>query len=534
MLKLIIADDEKWVRTAIKSIIRFDDQEFVLASEASNGIETLELCRQHEPDILITDIMMPGLNGLELISELARTQPERKIVVSSGYNDFDYARTAMRYGVKDYLLKPVDENELNQVLNRIKNEIREKERQKLERESRQKQYEKVLPVIYEAFLNKLISRNNMTVENIRSEAEKYGIDLSGDTFTVCVISPDTGSQNGEDQEAYDYYRTVVRRAMKRFADAAAFPFENDRSLLVAIASGKNAVERLCRAYDVSSRILQKRRGISISCGISSETYSPCMLQILFPEAVEALDARFWKGPGTAASHAPDMLSEDPKLSLQQDTLNKIILNIKLSNLKTAISYIENVSDSLNTAPAPNYKPALVKEFFWQFIQSVITMLDIQLPFIRQETVVSGHHPYDRIRDVRFFTDLVNYSKELLQRIYDFYLDKNPVDSTNLIENAKRVIESNFAGDISLEQVARHVHLSPAYLSELFKKQTGMSFIDYKTIVRIENAKKLLSDPTATISEVSVKVGYSDPKYFSKLFKKITGKTVYEFKKEQMV
>ena len=245
MLKLIIADDEKWVRTAIKSIIRFDDQEFVLASEASNGIETLELCRQHEPDILITDIMMPGLNGLELISELARTQPEIKIVVISGYNDFDYARTAMRYGVKDYLLKPVDENELNQVLNRIKNEIREKERQKLERESRQKQYEKVLPVIYEAFLNKLISRNNMTVENIRSEAEKYGIDLSGDTFTVCVISPDTGTQNGEDQEAYDYYRTVVRRAMKRFADAAAFPFENDRSLLVAIASGKIAVESLC-------------------------------------------------------------------------------------------------------------------------------------------------------------------------------------------------------------------------------------------------------------------------------------------------
>ena len=93
-----------------------------------------------------------------------------------------------------------------------------------------------------------------------------------------------------------------------------------------------------------------------------------------------------------------------------------------------------------------------------------------------------------------------------------------------------MIESNYAGDISLEQVARHVHLSPAYLSELFKKQTGMSFIDYKTIVRIENAKKLLSDPSATISEVSAKVGYSDPKYFSKLFRKITGKTVYEFKK----
>ena len=169
-------------------------------------------------------------------------------------------------------------------------------------------------------------------------------------------------------------------------------------------------------------------------------------------------------------------------------LNKIILNIKLSNLQTALSFIENMSASLKVSPAPNFRPGLVREFYWQFIQSVIIMLNIQLPFIHQETVVSGRHPHDRIREIRFFTELEDYVKELLRRIYDFYHDRNPVDNGNLIENAKRVIESNYAGDISLEQVARHVHLSPAYLSELFKKQTGMSFIDYKTIVRIENAK----------------------------------------------
>jgi len=530
MLKLIIADDEKWVRTAIKSIIGFDDPEFSLVSEASNGIEALELCRQHKPDILITDIKMPGLNGLELISELARTLPDVRIVVISGYNDFDYARTAMRYGVKDYLLKPVDENELHQVLNRIKNEIIEREEQKHESESKQKQYENALPVISEAFLNKLVSRNAMTSENIRNESQKYGIDLSGDSFTVCVTSPDTSLREGEDQGAYDYYRILVKRSMKRFAGAVTFPYENDRSMLVSIIRGKSPGERIKRAHDICSRILRKKLGISISCGISAEAHSPGMLQNLFPDAAAALDARFWKGPGTAAFHTPGCLSEDPKLSLDQDTLNKIILNIKLSNLQTALSFIESVSDSLKASPAPNYKPALVMEFFWQFIQSVITILNIQLPFIHQESVVSGRHPYDRIREIRFCSDLEDYVKELLRRIYDFYHDKNPVDNANIIENAKRVIENNFAGDISLEQVARHVHLSPVYLSELFKKQTGMSFIDYKTIVRIENAKKLLSDPSVTISEVSAKVGYSDPKYFSKLFKKITGKTVYEFKK----
>ncbi len=530
MLKLIIADDEKWVRTAIKSVLPCNDSEFSLVSEASNGIEALELCRQHMPDMLITDIKMPGLNGLELISELARTLPDIRIVVISGYNDFDYARTAMRYGVRDYLLKPVDENELHQVLNRIKNEIAEREKQKRERETEQERYERLLPVISEAFLNRLVSRNSLTSENIRNESRKYGIDLSGDSFTVCVTSADANLCENEDPGAYDRYRALVRRSMKRFAGAVTFPFEGDRSLLVSIVRGKDAADRIKRAHAICSRLLHKRLGTTVSCGASGETRSPGMLQKLFPDAAEALEARFWYGPGTVTFHVPGSLSDDPNLTLQQDTLNKIILNIKLSNLQTALSFVESISSSLKSSPAPNCKPALVREFFWQFIQSVITMLNIQLPFIHQETMVSGRHPHDRIREVRFFTELEDYVKELLRRIYDFYHDRNPVDNTNIIENAKRIIESNYSGDISLEQVARHVHLSPAYLSELFKKQTGMSFIDYKTIVRIENAKKLLADPTVTISEVSAKVGYSDPKYFSKLFKKITGKTVYEFKK----
>ena len=139
---------------------------------------------------------------------------------------------------------------------------------------------------------------------------------------------------------------------------------------------------------------------------------------------------------------------------------------------TEASPAERLPVPTGTTPAPDFKPALVREFFWQFIQSVITMLDIQLPFIHQETVVTGRHPHDRIRAILFFTDLVDCAKELLRRIYDFYHDRNPVDNSNLIENAKRVIESNFAGDISLEQVARHVHLSPSYLSELFKNRRG--------------------------------------------------------------
>ena len=530
MLKLIIADDEKWVRTAIKSIIPFEELDLVLSSEAANGIEALELCRRHEPDILLTDIMMPGLNGLELISEIKNILPNIKIAVISGYNDFEYAKTAMKYGIKDYLLKPVDENELVQVLESIINDLREAERQNREKETRQEQYEKAFPVMCEAFLNRLISRNNMTVENIKNEFKKYCISFeNSSSFILCLTATDENSMYGGAPEIYLHYKTLVKRCMKRYAGAVTFPLEQDKSLLVSLACGDKAARGIEKAFGICRRILDRKYDLSISCGVSGESHTPCMIQKLFPDAAQALETRFWNGRGTLARFTAGCLSGDPKLSLSEEALNKIILNIKLSNLQTAVSYIEGVTKTLMMVNK-GCKPELVKEFYWQFIQSIIIMLNIQLPFLRQESTVSGEQPYERIRDTIFMSDLDGYVKDLLEHIFDFYHDRNPVDSTNLIENAKKVIESNYAGDISLEQVARHVHLSPAYLSELFKKQTGMSFIDYKTIIRIENAKKLIMIPSMTISEVSTKVGYTDPKYFSKLFKKITGKTIFEYKK----
>lgn len=464
MMKLIIADDEKWVRTAIKTLIPIEKLGLTMSCEAANGIEALELCRQHEPDILLTDIKMPGLTGLELIKEVRKLLPELRIVVISGYNDFEYAKTAMKYGIADYLLKPVDENELVQVLERIVAELCEQTRLMKAKEAVEEQYRKAQPIMCEAFLNQVISRNSMTADKMRSELHKYGIELFHNSYTLCVTTPDESLKPEENRYRNDYYRLIVKRTMKRYLNAC-----------------------------------------------------------------EALETRFWEGSSTLAVYKAGCLGKELRLILSEEMLNKITLNLKLSNIQTALSYIDSISNSLKNGSYIN--PTLVKEFFWQFVQSIIILLNIQLPLIRHEAMVTGEQPYERVKGTLFMISLESYMKELLQRIFNFYHDKNPLDSNNLVENAKKVIESNFAGDISLEQVAKHVHLSPAYLSELFKKEIGMSFIDYKTIIKIEYAKKLLCVPSMNISEISGKVGYSDPKYFSKLFKKITGKTIYEYRKE---
>jgi two-component system response regulator YesN len=528
-MKLMIADDEKWVRTTIKTLIPFDELDVTLVCEAANGIEALELCRRYNPDVLLTDIMMPGLTGLDLIKELRSCSPNIKIAIISGYNDFDYAKTAMKYGINDYLLKPVDEVELRQVIERFKRDIGREAMQNRVKEQEKEQYRLAVPVMSEAFLNQALSHDTMTADKIRLELSKYGISFTRQYFSIATFSPDDPRGLAEGDKA-EHFRRIVKRVMKRFLGAVTFPLSGSETDMVAIINSDTTDNAdVSRAFRLCSLISEKRLGITISAGMSSQVRQLGMLRQLGLQSSRAMEKRFWEGPGKLHFYTPNGFKDEFPLHLTEEALNKITLNMKLSNIQTALSYIDGICGELDRSR--DVEPELVREFFWQVVQSVISMLNIQMPFIRHEALITGEQPYERIKGTLFMKQLGDFTKDIMQRIFDFFHDKNPINNTNLIENAKKVIESNYAGDISLEQVARHVHLSPAYLSELFKKETGMSFIDYKTIVRIENAKRLIVSTPLNIYDVSARVGYSDPKYFSKLFKKITGKTVFEYKKE---
>ncbi len=530
MLKVIIADDEKWVRAAIKTLIPFEKLDMKLAGEASNGIEALELCRLHEPDIILTDIMMPGLTGLDLIKELKRSRSQVKIAIISGYSDFEYAKTAMKSGITDYLLKPLEENELLQVLERFKKEIAEEATLAFRNDLGKEQLKLAVPVLKEAFLRRLVAQNTFTLEKIKTSLLEYGIEFNENTFYLAVFSTDS-SGGFIPEEDTGSKAAIIRRVMKRCFGAVTFSGKGTAAEFISIINcrDKPDKENLNGAFDLCRQIFKKRFDAALSAGLSESSHQLCLLHQLFAQAEKALELRFWAGPGKLHSYTRGMLTKEPDLSLTDEMLNKMILNLKLSNIQTALSHVDSVLEDLKNQPDIN--PLFVREYFWQLVQSVISILNIQLPFIRFETKLTGEQPYERLIRIPFADGLAEYTRELLLHVFDFYHDKNPINNRNIIDNAKKIIEANYAGDISLEHVAKQVHLSPAYLSELFKKETGMSFVDYKTIVRIENAKRLLDSTVSNISDVSEKVGYSDPKYFSKLFKKITGKTVYEYRKD---
>ncbi len=527
-MKLIVADDEKWVRSTIISLIPFENLGMTLVSEASNGIEALELCKQHKPDILITDIRMPGLTGLELIQELKLTLPKIKIIIISGYNDFSYAKTAMKLGVTDYILKPVDETELQQVLEKMKDTIIAENKLTEEHAFIKTQYKLALPVVHENFLASLIKPNLMTSEVINHTLKNYGINFPYPEFTIAVFSPDY-PESIENLDDLKNYKNLVRKIMKRYCVAVTFSKSPDDTEIISIInnSPKVGTESLLKALSLSERFFRKKLATTLSIGISLSLNQATRLPDLYSQACEALNERFWNSPNGIFKYSPHKASENAGQKISDNTLDDVVLNLKLNDIQPLNFYIDNMCRKLSVEKEVN--PSRVREFAWTFIQSVISRLNIQMSFIDYDTSIKGIHPYDRIRNTNFLEQLNFCMKEMIILIRDFYHQSNNVNGLNVINTAKKIIEENYSKDISLEQISRLVHLNPTYFSELFKKELGMSFIDYKTCVRMENAKKLLTSTDMNVYEISSKIGYTDSKYFSKLFKKLTGVTPFEFK-----
>lgn len=529
-MKLMIADDEKWVRAALKAVIPFDKLGLTLVCEASNGVEALELCTSHKPDILLTDIMMPGISGLDLIKELRDRTPDLKIAIISGYSDFEYARTAMKYNITRYLLKPIEEEELTRTLEEFIREIAQEHDAAGLDMQKKSGCGKTLPLMCEAFLNRVLTQGNVTADNIRSTLSDYNITFRYQDFSIAVFTPDSTDAFSTREKA-DYCLKVISWIMKRYFGAITFAKHGTWLEIVSVLNYHDKLDNSLfkKAFSIINSLLQRNCSATVSAGLSQPTRQLAMLGSLYSQACHSLQDRFWDGPGKAHEYHASQAAEEFPLKLTEDMLNKMSLNLKLSNIQPALSFVDLSIDTMKNAAG--IKPELAKEFLWQYIQSILGLLNIQLQFINQYSLLSGEHPYDRLKRTAFVNELGECTKDIITRIFDIYHDKNQIDNANVTDKAKKLIESDYAGDISLEQVSKYVHLSPAYLSELFKKETGMSFIDYKTIVRLNNAKKLLESTSYGVYDICCKVGYADPKYFSKLFKKLTGKTVYEYRKE---
>ncbi len=535
MIRVIVADDEYKVCQLICQLIDWEGLGMRLIGTASNGLEALQMIEAEKPDLVLTDIRMPGFDGMELLKRARTVKADMEFIIISGYSHFEYAQTAIRYGVSDYILKPVNKETLNATLQKVRQ--RYLEHKTLEEENLEQKKQQATA---QARLRELLWKD-LEEEQIPKELEafneKYRYHFKNGLFRIFLIQADV-KDNQELNE--DYVNNVMevlnsklegifnRHVSPLCIDSEIFCKSEGASAILNYSEEKdgkllNALEALISGL---SRELHVFEHIRFHLSVGHAVWSVAKLAECMKEAELAMGQRLLLRNNTFLSEIPESIEFDEDslyqsfsevirqcLDLQKtEGIEKAVYELQASALSLGL----NGSQMLSLVQA-SYRIFLLSSIF----QEKFRFVDREAMEVRfnHESILCSNREM-------LFSYLAETCKKNIEEAVNWY----EAEKIRPINQAKQYIQEHFAEPLSLEEVSAQAGFSSSYFSTLFRKETGKNFLEYLIDVRIEEAKKLLRKSGSTIEQIGKAVGISDYKRFAKTFKKITGISPKEYRK----
>lgn len=524
MLKVLIADDEKNICLMIQKLIIWENYDMEVIGLVHNGVEAVQVMEEKRPDIIISDIRMPGYDGLELVQKAHDMGLAADFVIISGYKYFEYAHKALNLGVEHYLLKPIDKQELEETLGKIVQK-RKKDIQKAEEEAElkeQAQYSR--RKIQKHFLSSIMGKSGSVEElELNHVNTEYQCEFEQGCFVAIFAKLDS--------EVKDQDLTGLLHMMEEIIDQDLQGGDKEyinsimKSGVISIVNYRTELQEetrigLEKPLVKMRRELEKFNGYHITMGISSEKNSIGEIADSIQEAIYAIKCR-----GKAGL---DRIIYYEQLRYQEVPLQSILgeKNIReIENMVEALDYEALHGEILKSYEIIKgtafFSPVAVYDYLEQITGILLNVLKNN-----QTGDAMLHQMEDDLEKVLdFYTNL----DEMVYRFTETasnYFGKIIADKKNRsqlpIRMAKQYVQENYNRQVSLEDVAEAINLSPAYLSTMFKKEMGINFSDFLISCRMEAAKELLKTTDLPIAEVSEQVGYTDSRYFSKTFNKVVG------------
>lgn len=529
MYKIMLADDEGIVIDSLRFIIEKEFSGECTIESAKTGRSVIELAEWYRPDIAIMDIQMPGINGIDAMKEIKRTNSNIVFIVMSAYDKFDYAKEAISLGVLEYITKPMERKRLVEVLQKAMGKIdEEKEKRKTDLLIKEK-LETVVPVIESGLISNILLQEHFDedIENYKTllgVTQKYaymiavvcGDEQDGNHMTNAVGSSVRMSQH------YRQVRTILKEYFNCFIGtvmanklAVLVPYEKESM------DYNERIELIERARE-AVRYLRKKTDISFRIGFGGAGEF-CTMADSYADALRALV----ETTGSVA-HADD-------LPIRCEYAGDYPIKLE----KRLFAEVENGE--------ANNAMASARSFFDWMMESGSGIMDIRLKIL-EFVLWAEHIAYenggmtyrlntrsDYLPQVMAMSDPVQMKQWFCDKVLEAcrnILNKRSEKSSSVIGETQRYIRENYSRDISLDDVSREANISPYYFSKLFKDSTGQNFIEYLTNIRIEKAKELLLTTESSMKEICLMVGYSDPNYFSRTFKKNVGVTPTEYKENR--
>nr|WP_239585641.1 response regulator [Lysinibacillus composti] len=508
LLKVLIVDDELIVRKGLKALINWEDYDMDVAFEATNGEDAFNIVNNHNIDVLITDIRMPLMDGIELTRKVKESFQQIKVVLLTCYNDFEFVQEALQLGASGYLLKTdLEDGNLEKQLLKISNEIKN-ERINLE------SYKKLEINAKKSAL--LIQENQVSSILNGTPPEEILIDneLKWLNKPFLLIKIKVSQLDCQINSLKEYFNTT-------FKDELSLTFQLESQALYTIISiPKKTSQMLVLQWQelVINQISPKLKEVSKELSIY---YSRCdNIDSLYSknELLTGNSNRHWFYYGYGAILNIDQLSLNPHP--QNSPINIRQLN-ELTILRNWEKVKKACDENFETYKSICLDPETVKLNVITMVETIMISLQSNSNLFSSSWGKNSIDYKEKVNRILFFKDLKEW---FYQGIED--LEQNRVlfmgGMNQVVIQAVSFIETNYFKEITLDDLSAEVGLSQSYLSTIFKKVTGKSFIEYLNDLRIEKAKQLLNTSNLKVFEVANKVGFNDPKYFSKQFKRITG------------
>lgn len=541
MLKIFLAEDEVIVRETIKRMIPWENLGFELVGEAADGEMALPLLLRQKPDLLITDIKMPFMDGLTLAKVAKKEIPGLKVVILSGYDDFSYAKQAINIGVEDYLLKPITKNALIERLTEIRSRYEHEKTQKEYYEKFHREMQAYEKNSSRDFFEALVS-GSMDMMEIYRRSEKLGLDIVAEAYNVLIFTMNCEEDFSGQREGYSEWEAESLELLEEFfsENTSAMLFRcNIFSYGVLIKGQKETIGENTRScVSEIQRILdrkEQKRQWFVAAGEPVERLS--QIQKSYYSASRAFSQRYLYDENILyydemASMEKKNVTEDDSTYLQKvdvNALNPAILQKFLSNglLEETENFVKDYFYAIGQEPLEslvfrNYVTLNVRFSVMSFLKEI----GCDTRTLEQEDTEDVLSESSKSLE-----NAIAYAEKIISQAIALRDQNSGNKNRSILKTAVDFIDSHYMEeDMSLNKAANAANVSANHFSALFSQNMGQTFIEYLTNLRMNKAKEYLRCTSMRSSEIAGEIGYKDAHYFSYLFKKTQGMTPSDYRK----
>jgi two-component system response regulator YesN len=530
MYKLFIVEDEWFTRNSLVKEIPWADIDCEVIGSADDGLSAIALITASKPDIVISDIRMDGMDGIQLCQRVKHSFAEIRFIIITGHCEFAYAQTAVKLGVEDFILKPTQPDELMAAVKDVTRKIEMENLKRRQFAELQRIIEANIPALREKFLQELLTEEGVNQEELTERIAFLNI-KPGAFYTVCIAIDDYDQfiKNNTEQDR-QLKKLIIKRIGQEISAKyqGGYIFYKESNLLVMVVYQASVLD----IYDLAEAIqieVFEYLSLSISLGISSPCPNLSFYRRGFYQAFEALRHKFYLGEKTIAAYE-DVYHQPNNVTSQNIFEKSRIVNwIKIGDADSAIEQLNLDLQKIEVHMAQG-----ADQIRNAGMELAILIRGVLLDWNgANQGLISNIDYYEVFNKCASLGEIQGRLADLICQTTRLIRNANATKNGAVVTKIIQYLQSRYAENIVLDDLAQLVYMNPKYICRLIKKETGQNFLEILTEIRIEKAKELLADLTLKTYEVALRVGINDARHFSQMFKKIVGMTPTEYRESKL-